>query len=98
MIVRDTVSVPVQTVEMVNPHIEFRGMLQNSVLSAKVRVPITLNQVVWVENKRHWIFWKRVKAIHQTIASDNPCVKIEYSDYIKIHNMKAYTLDVFYYL
>lgn len=86
VIVRDTVLVPVKTVEMVNPHIEFRGMIVDSVLKAKVRVPVTLNQIVWVEYKRRWIFWKRIKAIHQTIVSDNPYVQIEYSDYIKIHN------------
>lgn len=86
VIVRDTVFVPVKTVEVVNPHIEFRGMIVDSVLRAKVRVPVTLNQVVWVEYKRRWIFWKRIKAIHQTIVSDNPYVQIEYSDYIKIHN------------
>lgn len=86
VIVRDTVLVPAKTVEMVNPHIEFRGMIVDSVLRAKVRVPVTLNQIVWVEYKRRWIFWKRIKAIHQTIVSDNPYVQIEYSDYIKIHN------------
>lgn len=85
LIVRDTVFVPVQTVEMVNPHIVFRGVIQDSVLTAKVHVPVTLNQAVWIEYKRRWLFWKRIKAIHQTIASDNPYVDIEYSEYIKIH-------------
>lgn len=84
VIIRDTVFVPVQTVEMVNPHIEFKGVIQDSVLTAKVNVPVTLNQAVWVEYKRRWLFWKRVKAVHQTITSDNPYVDIEYSEYIKI--------------
>lgn len=85
VILRDTVFVPVQTVEMINPHIEFRGMIEDSVLTAKVHIPVTLNQAVWVEYKRRWIFWKRVKAVHQTITSDNPYVEIEYSEYIQIH-------------
>lgn len=86
VIIRDTVFVPVQTVEMVNPHIEFKGVIEDSILTAKVNVPVTLNEAVWGEYKRRWLFWKRVKAIHQTIASDNPYVQIEYSDYIQIHN------------
>lgn len=84
VIQRDTVFVPVQTVEMINPHIEFRGVIEDSVLTAKVHIPVTLNQAVWVEYKRRWLFWKRVKAVHQTITSDNPYVDIEYSEYIKI--------------
>ena len=31
-----------------------------------------------------WWFWKRVKAIRQTISSNNPYVEIRYSEYIKI--------------
>lgn len=88
IIVRDTVFVPVQTVEMINPYIEFRGVIEDSVLRAKVHIPVTLNQAVWVEYKRRWIFWKRVKAVHQTITSDNPYVDIEYSEYIRIDNRK----------
>lgn len=84
VIKRDTVFVPVQTVEMINPYIEFRGMIEDSVLTAKVHIPVTLNQAVWVEYKRRWIFWKRVKAVHQTITSNNPYVDIEYSEYIRI--------------
>lgn len=88
IIQRDTVFVPVQTVEMINPHIAFRGVIEDSVLAAKVHIPVTLNQAVWIEYKRRWIFWKRVKAVHQTITSDNPYVDIEYSEYIKIDKQK----------
>ena len=75
IIVRDTVPVAVQRVEMLTPHIQMRG---------EIRVPVTLSQAVWIEYKRRWIFWKRVKAVHQTISSDNPYVQIEYSEYIQI--------------
>lgn len=88
VIQRDTVFVPVQTVEMINPHIEFRGVIEDSVLTAKVHIPVTLNQAVWVEYKRRWLLWKRVKAVHQTITSDNPYVDIEYSEYIRIEKRK----------
>lgn len=51
--------------------------------SERIRVPVTLWQAVWVEYKGWW-FWRRVKAIHQTIAGDNPYVDIRYSEYIRI--------------
>lgn len=85
VIVRDTVFVPVQTVEMVNPHIEFRGVIEDSVLRADVHIPVTLNQAVFVEYRHRFLWWRwKVKAVHQTITSDNPFVEIEYSEYIKI--------------
>lgn len=45
--------------------------------------PVMLRQAVWVEYKGWW-FWKRVKAVHQTISSDNPYAEIRYSEYICI--------------
>lgn len=85
IIVRDTVFIPVQMVEMVNPHIEFRGVIEDSTLTADVHIPVTLNQAVFVEYKHKFLWWRwKVKAVHQTITSDNPYVDIEYSEYIKI--------------
>lgn len=85
VIVRDTVFVAVQAVEMINPHIEFRGIIEDDTLTADVHIPVTLNQAVFVEYKRKFLWWRwKVKAVHQTIISDNPYVDIEYSEYIKI--------------
>ncbi len=85
VIVRDTVPVPVQTVEMVNPHISFRGVIDDSTLRAAVRIPVTLNQAVFVEYKHKFLWWRwKVAGVHQTITSDNPYVAIEYSEYVKI--------------
>ena len=52
-------------------------------LRGEIRVPVTLRQAVWVEYKGWW-FWRRVKAVHQTIASDNPYAEVTYSEYIEI--------------
>ncbi len=85
VIIRDTVFVPVKSVEMVNPHIDFRGVIEDSVLTADVRIPVTLNQAVFVEYKHKFLWWRwKVKGVRQTITSDNPYVEIEYSEYIKI--------------
>lgn len=83
VIIRDTVPILRQKVEMLTPHIELSGIIEYERLKGSIRIPVTLNQAVWVEY-RGWWFWKRVKALHQTISSDNPYVEIKYSEYIKI--------------
>ena len=85
VVVRDTVFVPVQTVEMITPYIEFKGVIEDSVLMADVRIPVTLNQAVWVEYKHRFLWWRwKVRAVHQTITSDNPHVEIKYSEYVRV--------------
>lgn len=81
--IRDTVPLLRQKVEMITPHIQFTGMIENNRLQGQIRVPVTLNQAIWVEYKGWW-FWKRIKAIHQSISSDNPYVDIKYTEYIQI--------------
>ena len=86
IIVRDTVLIPVQTVAMRDPYIDFEGVIADSVLRAQVRVPVTLNQAVFVEYKRKFLWWRwKVKGVRQVITSDNPYVEIEYSEYVKMH-------------
>ncbi len=89
-VIRDTVfihdSVPVvqQKVEMISPHIQLDAVIDNDSLKGDIRLPVTLQQTVWVEYKHKCLFWRKVKAIHQTISSDNPYVDINYSEYIQI--------------
>lgn len=83
LVIRDTVPLLRQKVEMITPHIQLTGLIENKRLKGDIKVPVTLNQAIWVEYKGCW-FWKRVKAIHQAISSDNPYVEIRYSEYIKI--------------
>ncbi len=82
--IRDTIPLIRPKVEMITPHIQLTGMIEDNHLKGSLKVPVTLNQAVWVEYKGCW-FWKRVKAIHQTISSDNPYVEIKYSEYIQIN-------------
>ncbi len=84
VIIRDTIPLIRPKVEMITPHIQLTGMIEDNRLKGSLKVPVTLNQAVWVEYKGCW-FWKRVKAIHQTISSDNPYVEIKYSEYIQIN-------------
>lgn len=83
VVIRDTVPLLRQKVEMITPHIHLTGLIEEGRLKGEIRVPVTFRQAVWVEYKGWW-FWKRVKAVHQTISSDNPYAEISYSEYIKI--------------
>jgi hypothetical protein len=83
VVIRDTLPQVRQKVEMITPHIRLTGLIENNRLKGEIRVPVTLNQAVWVEYKGWWL-WKRVKAIHQTVSNDNPYVDIKYSEYIQI--------------
>lgn len=82
---RDTVPIYIKTVKMDTPHLKLDGIIENNKLTGKVRIPVMLNQAIWVEYKHKFLWWQwKVKAIHQTISSDNPYAEIEYSEYIKI--------------
>lgn len=83
VVIRDTVPILRQKIEMQTPHIQLTGIIEDNRLRGEIRVPMTLRQAVWVEY-RGWWFWKRVKAVHQTISSDNPYAEIRYSEYIHI--------------
>ena len=83
VIIHDTVPLLRQKVEMVTPHIHFSGLIEENRLKGDIKIPVTLNQAVWVEYKGWWL-WKRIKAVHQTISSDNPYLNIKYTEYIKI--------------
>ena len=51
LIVRDTVPLLRQKVEMVTPHIHFSGLIEENRLKGDIKIPVTLNQAVWVEYK-----------------------------------------------
>ena len=85
VMIRDTVPVFLKAVKMDTPYLKINGIIVNDRLTGKINLPVTLNQAFWIEYKHKFLWWRwKVKAIHQTISSDNPYVKIKYSEYIKI--------------
>ena len=46
VIIRDTVPLLRQKVEMITPHIQLTGMIEDSRLKGQIRVPVTLNQAI----------------------------------------------------
>ena len=85
VMIRDTVPVFLKAVRMDTPYLKINGIFENDRLTGKINLPVTLNQAFWIEYKHKFLWWRwKVKAIHQTISSDNPYVEIKYSEYIKI--------------
>ena len=85
VMIRDTVPVFLKAVRMYTPYLKINGIIENDRLTGKINLPVTLNQAFWIEYKHKFLWWRwKVKAIHQTISSDNPYVEIKYSEYIKI--------------
>ena len=85
VMIRDTVPVFLKAVKMDTPYLKINGITENDRLTGKINLPVTLNQAFWIEYKHKFLWWRwKVKAIHQTISSDNPYVEIKYSEYIKI--------------
>ena len=85
VMIRDTVPVFLKAVKMDTPYLKINGIIENDRLTWKINLPVTLNQAFWIEYKHKFLWWRwKVKAIHQTISSDNPYVEIKYSEYIKI--------------
>lgn len=87
IIYRDTIPIFVRTVRMDTPFIQLNGTIENNQLSGELHLPVHLHQAVWIEYKHRFLWWRwKIKAIHQTIASDNPHVQIKYSEFINIKN------------
>lgn len=84
VVVRDSVVLRVQAVSMMNPYIQLHGVIERDSLIGSVHLPVTLRQAMWIEYKRRWLFWKKVKAVHQVITTDNPYVEVKYSEFINI--------------
>lgn len=84
VVVRDSVALRVQAVSMENPFIQLHGVIDRDSLIGSVHLPVTLRQAVWIEYKRRWLFWKKVKAVHQVITTDNPYVEVKYSEFIHV--------------
>lgn len=84
-IVYDTITVSVRKVEMDTPHLKLDGTIEDNLLKGKLYLPVNLQQAIWLEYKHKFLWWRwTVKAVHQSISSDNPYVYINYSEFIKI--------------
>ena len=85
IVIRDTIRKVIKAVKMETPFLKVNGIIEDNLLIGKIYLPVTLRQAVWVEHKHRFLWWRwGVKAVHQTISSDNPHVVIKYSEVIEI--------------
>lgn len=85
VIFKDTIPVYIRSIKMNTPYIKLDGIMEDNRLNGKIHLPVHLHQAVWVEYKHRFLWWRwKIKAIHQTISSDNPFVEIKYSEFINI--------------
>lgn len=87
IVYKDTVAVFIRNVKMDTPYIKLDGVIEDNRLTGRIRLPVHLHQAIWIEYKHRLLWWRwKVKAIHQTMASDNPYAEIKYSEFINIKN------------
>lgn len=87
VVIRDTVKVIVKAVKMETPYIQLNGIIEDNHLKGNIHLPVHLHQTFWIEYRHRFLWWRwRVKAIHQTISSDNPYVEIKYTEFINLKN------------
>ncbi|WP_341459993.1 DUF6549 family protein [Parabacteroides goldsteinii] len=85
LILRDTISQYISTVKMKNPHLTLNCIIENDTMKGTIVLPVNLHQAIWAEYKYRFLWWRwGLKAIHQSVGSDNPYVQIKYSEYIYI--------------
>jgi hypothetical protein len=83
LILRDTISQFISTVKMKNPHLTLNCIIENDTMKGTIVLPVNLHQAIWVEYKHRFLWWRwGLKVIHQSVRSDNPYVRIKYSEYI----------------
>lgn len=82
---KNSTTVPIETIRYENEHIHFNGIIKNDSLKANFSVPITLTQIVHKVPKHKFLWWSwGCKGIKQIITCDNPYVNINYAEYIEI--------------
>lgn len=93
VVIRDTVPILRQKVEMITPHIRLTRLIENERLKGEIRVPVTLRQAVWVEYNG-LVVLETAKAVHQTIVGVNPMSISDTQEYIRIERF----FQILYYL
>lgn len=85
LVLRDTLLQKMQSVHMVTPYIQISGIIEDDRLSGNIYLPVNIHQSVWIEYKYRFLWFRwGTKTIHQTIMTDNPHVKINYSEVIQL--------------
>mgnify|MGYP000658274937 FL=1 len=76
----------IPTIKLSNKYVNIDAIIENNTLKGSMSLDVQLKQFVYVEPKHRFLWFKwGVKGINQVIISDNPYVKINYSEFIEIN-------------
>lgn len=84
-IIRHDSLIKVPAIKFSNQYVKLDATLENNILKGLLELEVKLKQYIYTVPK-HRFLWFRwgVKGINQIIISDNPYVKISYSEFIEI--------------
>ena len=60
LILRELMPIPAKHVKITNPHLSMDATIIKDSLVGNISLPVTIQQAIWIEYKRCWIFWKKV--------------------------------------
>ena len=70
--------------KMESQYIKLAGVIRDSVVVGDIKIPVTINQVVYLDYKWKFLWWKKIRGVRQIVNVNNPYVTITYSEFIEI--------------
>lgn len=84
IVYRDSL-IKVPSIKLSNKYVNIDATIENNTLKGAMSLEVWLKQFIYIEPKHRFLWFKwGVKGINQAIISDNPYVKINYSEFIEI--------------
>lgn len=84
IVYRDSL-IKVPSIKLSNKYVNIDATVENNTLKGAMSLEVWLKQFIYIEPKHRFLWFKwGVKGINQVIISDNPYVKINYSEFIEI--------------
>lgn len=85
IVYRDSL-IKVPSIKLSNKYVNIDATIENNTLKGAMSLEVWLKQFIYIEPKHRFLWFKwGVKGINQVIISDNPYVKINYSEFIEIN-------------
>lgn len=87
LIIRDSLLVEAKRVHINDGHVKFDALIENDTMTTEFDLDVTLKQVFFPTYKWKFLWWRGpIKDIKQIVTTDNPYVKLEYLEYIKLRH------------
>lgn len=85
IIIESSTPLLVKTFDLSNEYRTFRGVITNDSILADLSLQVKLKQYLYLvyKHKFLWLRWG-AKGVNQVVLSDNPYVKLNYSEFIEI--------------